>query len=142
MGQYDAYTKSQANTVSKIGLIVMLYEGAIRFLSLSIHNINEKKFYEKAKNINKASKIIEELQGSLDFEQGGDIAENLNKLYSFFLKEIGSAGINNNKEAILKVIELLNDMKNSWAQVEKEQNQVLHQQNSQLTTGQPLRISG
>ncbi len=137
-GQYDVYTKSRVNTTSQVGLIVMLYEGAIRFLSLAIHSMDEKKFYEKATYINKATKIIEELQNSLDFQQGGEIAVNLNKLYTFFLKEISSASMSNNKQTIEKIISLLTEMKQSWEQVEKQQAM----QVATETGFQGLRVSG
>lgn len=138
-GQYEAYTTSRANTMSKVGLIVMLYEGAIRFLSLAVYNMKEKKFYEKAKYINKASKIIEELQNSLDFEKGGEISNNLNKLYSFFLSEISSAGIKNNCESLQKIMNLLTDMKKSWEQIEKQQVEPLQVNDGYVEN---LRVSG
>jgi len=138
-GQYDAYTNSRVNTISKVGLVVMLYEGAIKFLSLAVHSIKEKQFYEKAQNINKSLKIIEELQNSLNFEQGGEISENLNKLYVFFLKEISTAGMKNNQQSLNKVINLLSEMKQSW---EKVENQQAVQLAEQANLAQELRISG
>jgi len=138
VSQYDVYTKSRVNTTTKVGLIVMLYEGAIRFLGLAAHSIDEKKYYEKALYINKTIKIIEELQNSLDFEQGGEIAKNLDRLYAFFVKEISAAGISNNKQAIEKVINLLTELKQSWEQLEKQQAM----QTAVPKDFQGLRVSG
>ena len=72
-----------ANTESDpIKQIVMLYDGAIKFLNLSADDIEASDFAAKGEHSNRAFDIINYLQGILDFEKGGEVAQSLDKLYS------------------------------------------------------------
>ena len=120
---YNAYQKTNVNTASQGRLVVLLYEGIIKQLTLAETYIEEDGKI-KPKNIEKfgiciqkSQAIITELQVSLDMEKGGEIATNLMSLYVFFNEELLAANINHNKEKIEFVLKMVKDLADSWRQI-------------------------
>ena len=120
---YNAYQKTNVNTASQGRLVVLLYEGIVKQLTLAETYIEEDGKI-KPKNIEKfgiciqkAQAIITELQVSLDMDKGGDIARNLMSLYVFFNEELLAANINHNKEKIEFVLKMVKDLADSWRQI-------------------------
>ena len=120
---YNAYQKTNVNTASQGRLVVLLYEGIIKQLTLAETYIEEDGKI-KPKNIEKfgiciqkSQAIITELQVSLDMEKGGEIARNLMSLYVFFNEELLAANINHNKEKIEFVLKMVKDLADSWRQI-------------------------
>jgi flagellar protein FliS len=92
----------------------MCYEGAIDSLKLAKQKIDEKDYEVKAKAINKAQDIIEELLCSLDFEKGGIIAKNLSSLYNYMKRRIIHGDVNQDMGAIDEVIGMLTELLSAW----------------------------
>jgi len=88
-------------------LILMLYEGALRFANFAKKAIREENIEEKVKYIIKTSNIFIELINSLDFEKGGDIAHYLNGLYAYQLQLLAKANLENNEKYLDDVIRVL-----------------------------------
>ncbi|MCB1177167.1 MAG: flagellar export chaperone FliS, partial [Leptospiraceae bacterium] len=85
----DAYKSNEISTVSQGKLIVMLYEGAIRFLKIALENINDPKKYDIVNtNIIKTQDILSELMVSLNLDEGGKVASDLLALYVYFKKKL------------------------------------------------------
>ena len=82
----ETYRENAVTTQTKGKLVVMLYDGAIKFLKMAIKKIEAKNPEEKGKYISKAIDIIFELNTVLDMEAGGEVAMNLRKLYMFMGK--------------------------------------------------------
>ncbi|NBU97130.1 MAG: flagellar export chaperone FliS [Spirochaetia bacterium] len=117
---YDAYKSNEITTVSQGKLIVMLYEGAIRFLSIAKENIESPKKYDLVNtNILKTQEIISELMSSLNMDNGGKIAEDLLSLYVYFKKRLLEANMKKDKEILDEVIKHFIDLKNAWEEIEK-----------------------
>ena len=114
MNGLGAYQETSVLTQDKGKLIVMLYNGAIKFLKLSQKEIEESNYESKNTYINKAWDIINELNVSLDMEAGGEISVNLRKLYCFMLTHISSANFNNDTNTIQEVIDMLSELKEGW----------------------------
>ncbi|MDR0684850.1 MAG: flagellar export chaperone FliS [Spirochaetaceae bacterium] len=121
----SAYRQTRIKTASQGQLIVMLYDGGISNLDHALELLNRKagskkspsKIEEIGKSILKAQEIITELMVSLDFEQGGEIAENLFALYTWFNKELLEAHIKSDAARILNVRNLLDRMRASWVEI-------------------------
>jgi flagellar secretion chaperone FliS len=121
----STYKETKIKTAGQGQLIIMLYEEAIRQLSLAIEMLelkNEnKKIHDKIEKINKAimkaEEIITELMVSLDFDQGGEIAKNLFALYSWFNKELLEASISQDVERIKVVKNMFGELHNSWKKI-------------------------
>ncbi len=118
----SAYKETRIRTAGQGQLIIMLYDGAIKNLDLACNLIDtepekslQPKSIEKINNaLVKAQEIITELMASLDFEQGGDIAENLFSLYNWFNRELLQANISRDKERIQKVRDFMDSLREAW----------------------------
>ena len=109
-----AYQDSAVTTQSKGRLIVLLYDGAIKFMKLAIKELEAKNYEAKGRYINKAQDIINELNAVLDMNAGGEIATNLRKLYCFMNNRLSEANIKCDPKMISEVIELMEELNQSW----------------------------
>lgn len=112
--QQNKYLEAQVKTASPIQLVCMLYDGAIKFANLALTGIKEKNIEKKTVNIIKTEKIINELRISLNFEKGGEIASNLDKLYDFMYTYLMEANSSDDVPKLEHVIKLLNMLRESW----------------------------
>lgn len=117
---YEKYKKASVETASQGKLILMLYDGAIRFLNTSLEAMSKRIIDQTNNNIIRAQDIIWELLGSLDMEKGGDIAANLFKLYDYMNRRLVFANIKKDPEPIKEVISILTQLREAWAQVFRE----------------------
>lgn len=109
-----AYQDSAVTTQSKGRLIVLLYDGAIKFMKLAIKELEANNYETKGRYINKAQDIINELNAVLDMNAGGEIATNLRKLYCFMNRRLSEANIKRDPNMIREVIELMEQLNQSW----------------------------
>jgi flagellar protein FliS len=109
-----AYQDSAVTTQSKGRLIVLLYEGAIKFMKLAIKELQANNHEAKGQYINKARDIINELNAVLDMNTGGEIAANLRKLYCFMNNRLSEANLKRDPKMIQEVIELMEELNQSW----------------------------
>jgi flagellar protein FliS len=109
-----AYQDNVVTTQSKGRLIVLLYDGAIKFMKLAIKELEANNYIAKGQYINKAQDIINELNAVLDMNAGGEIATNLRKLYCFMNRRLSEANIKRDPKMIREVIELMEELNQSW----------------------------
>ncbi|MBL7152246.1 MAG: flagellar export chaperone FliS [Phycisphaerae bacterium] len=114
MNGVSAYQEASVTTESKSRLIVMLYEGAIKFMRLAIHELDAQNHEAKGRYINRAQDIINELNTILDVEAGGEIAANLRKLYVFMSGRLSQANIERDPQMIREVITLMEELNKGW----------------------------
>src|SRR5450432_3850827 len=97
--------------------IVMLYDGAIKFLRLAATNIETKEIAKKAEHVNRALDILNYLQGILDFEQGGNVAQTLDSLYTLVSMKILRASATLDARGMRAAADLLAPVRDSWTVV-------------------------
>lgn len=114
MNGIRAYQDTAVTTQNRGRLIVMLYEGAVKFLKLAIRDAEAGDYEGKGNHINKAMDIITELNAVLDMDAGGEIATNLRKLYNFMNERLSQANIKNDPQMIREVITLLEELNQGW----------------------------
>jgi flagellar protein FliS len=114
MNGFDTYQETAVSTQSRGRLVVMLYEGAIRFLRQAILDIERSDYAAKGKHIGKAQDILYELNAVLDMEQGGQIAQNLRGLYNFMHRHLTEANQRKDPQMIREVIGILDELNQSW----------------------------
>lgn len=119
---YDAYKDTEILTANQGKLIVMLYEGAIRFLRLAVANMNPRKYDTVNHNIIRAQDIVTELMLSLNMAEGGEIAQNLFNLYAYMKKRLLEGNIKKDNEILEEVITLLEQLRDAWDQAARETN--------------------
>ena len=118
----DQYKQMQIKTAGPGKLLLMLYQGAIKFMKLAKKNIKEGKIEESHKNIIKAQNIILELQSTLNKEQGGQIAVQLESLYDFIYRELIQANLNKNTKHLDNVIPLVEELFVTYKEIIMVQN--------------------
>ncbi len=114
---YKAYQKTHVTTASREKVLLMLYEGAIRFVKHAEVAMLEKKIAEKGKYISKATAILSELMATLDFKLGGQLAVDLENLYVFMIDKLIEGNINNDVECLRAVETLLRTLYTAWQDV-------------------------
>jgi flagellar protein FliS len=114
---YKNYQKTQVTTASREKILLMLYEGAIRFTKLAQQHMKEKNIAEKGKYISKATAILSELMSTLDFKAGGKLAADLENLYVFMIDKLIEANITNDLENLKVVENLLMTLYTAWKDV-------------------------
>ncbi len=114
---YDQYKQTQVNTASQGKLIVMLYDGMIRFLKIAVENMDPKTYDIANNNIIRAQDIITELISSLNMDDGGEIAQNLLSLYIYFKKRLLEANMQKDAEIIKEVIAHAEPLRDAWNEI-------------------------
>ena len=114
---HDQYRKTQISTSSQGRLILMMYEGAIKFTSLAVESMAKGDVANQGKYIQKAHDIVNELSLALDFKKGGDVAPRLESLYQFALSQLTLANIKSDKKPLQAVLKILTPLLEAWTQL-------------------------
>lgn len=113
----QAYKESSVLSAPPERLVVMLYDGALRFLARAAIAMREKGPVAAAKDIQRTQAIVEELLSTLDHEQGGELADRLQAIYVFCLRTLADAQVQRDAEKLDQVAGLLRELREAWAQV-------------------------
>lgn len=114
MKRIQAYQHAAVATQSKGRLIVLLYDGAIKFMKLAIKELEARNYEAKGRYIGRAQDIINELDAVLDVDAGGQIATNLRRLYGFMNRRLAEANTARDPQMIREVITLMEELSESW----------------------------
>lgn len=114
---HKKYTNVQVSTVDRGRLLLMMYDGGINFLRHAKDGLENKDIVKFARFLSKGQAIIAELMNTLDFESGGKIAEDLDRLYDFMLFYLTEANLQKDPKKVGRVIELLETIANAYREV-------------------------
>lgn len=114
------YKQTQINTTPKEQILVMLYDGAVRFLHQAKAGFAEKNIEKIHNNIIKVQNIITEFESALDLQNGGDFAQNLFALYEYMSKELSRANIKKEEDALDIVIKHMTELRDTWKEALKQ----------------------
>lgn len=114
---HQQYTNVHISTVDRGRLLMMLYDGCIKFLKLSKAGLESKDIPKFARFLSKAQAIISELMITLDFEKGGEIARDLDRIYDFALFYLTEANIEKNPQKLQRVIEIIEVIADAYRQI-------------------------
>lgn len=95
-------------------LIQMLLDGALSRILSAKGSIKQKDIVKKGEQIGSAISIVEGLKASLDFNQSGDISNNLDALYEYITRLLLQANINNDADLLDEAGKLLSEIKMGW----------------------------
>lgn len=110
---YGRIANSESDPIEQI---VMLYNGAIRFLQLAAIDIDAGNIPSKAENTNRALDIVRYLQSILDFERGGSVAESLDSLYTIVTWTIIRASASLQSSEMKHAADLLTPVRDAWTE--------------------------
>ena len=112
----NAYTESSVLTAPPERLVLMLYDGAIRFLRQAGVAMTQADHTYARDRIRRAEAIVDELNVTLDMSQG-DIAQQLRSIYLFCKRHLMQSLIDGDPDGVDKVIELIGGLRESWEQI-------------------------
>ncbi len=113
----NAYLQTQVQSRSPVELVVMLYDGALKFLKLTVEAMERGDLVAKREAMSRAMAIFVHLQGTLNVDEGGPVAESLDSLYTYMTDRLTTANLQRERAPIDEVIQLLGDLREAWAQV-------------------------
>ncbi|MBC7741086.1 MAG: flagellar export chaperone FliS [Bdellovibrionaceae bacterium] len=113
---YQKYKQTAVMSASREQILLMLYEGAIKFTKLAIQAAEQKKVADRGHNIIRAFDIIMELNATLDHKVGGDISKQLEQLYMFMMDQYTKANISGDPAPLQANIKILNNLYDGWKQ--------------------------
>ncbi len=117
----SSYQKNQVSGMSQKDLIVLLYSGAIKFLNNARKCIEDDKPAEFSDAVERVHRIIYHLYSTLNFEQGGEIAERLGALYTFIIGQLYILNSTKNDQIISDLMDILKNLKEGWQEINPDQ---------------------
>ena len=130
-GNYqNAYKKASVNTLDQNKLIIMLYDGAIKNASFAVEHMKSEEIEKVHDCLIKTKNIVTELMATLNMDNGGDIAKNLQSLYSYMFSQLIEANMEKKPEPVIVVIDLLKELRAAWVQINSKKKPGSTKQNA------------
>ena len=139
----QAYKKAAVTTKDQGTLILMLYDGTIRYLKIAINKINKEDLEGAHNAISRAKAIISELMTSLNMDQSGRVGSSLKSLYVYMFNRLIDANIQKNASYIEEVCDLMSELRDGWRTVVNQKKEVA--KNGQFNNRseiKPLNLQG
>jgi flagellar protein FliS len=114
MDAVATYQENSVSTQSRSRIVVLLYEGAIKFMKQAVLALEQQDHEAKGRYIIRAQDIINELNAVLNMEVGGEIAKNLRSLYSFMNTYLSKANTERDTEMLNDVINIMEELNKGW----------------------------
>ena len=114
-----AYKQQSILTATPGQLVVMLYDGCLRFLNQAAYAMRGGDIAESNARLSRAEAIIEELHATLDMEKGGEIAENLRSIYTFLSGYLIESVTQQDPVKLRRAMDLLMELREAFSQAAK-----------------------
>lgn len=114
------YRQTQIDTAPKEQILLMLYDGAVRFLNQAKVGFAEKNIEKIHNNIIKVQNIITEFESTLDMENGGEFAQNLFALYEYINTQLLTANMKKREECLDEALKHMTQLRDTWRQAVKQ----------------------
>lgn len=112
---YTQYNNSKVLTASPAELVLMLYDGAIKFGNIAVSAIEEKDIQKAHNNIVKVQRIVDHFRMTLDMSY--PVAKDFDRVYEYLAKRLLEANAKKDKEIISEVCMHLRSMRDTWKEV-------------------------
>ncbi|HEX4997698.1 MAG TPA: flagellar export chaperone FliS [Terriglobia bacterium] len=113
----NVYRQVEVCGSNRVQLVVMLYDGAIRFLRDASIAAEKNDVRRRGFAVNRALAILGELQSTLNFEEGAEIAQSLDRLYTYLTGSILDANLKGESDGFAEAIRLLQVLNSAWTEV-------------------------
>jgi flagellar protein FliS len=113
----EAYQQTLVQSRSPLELVVMLYDGALRFLEQAAEAMDRRDMPAKAEAMSRSFAILAELQNTLNVRDGGELARQLDALYVHMNERLVDANVQRSSAPIRDVITLLRPLRDAWSQI-------------------------
>lgn len=113
----NRYRQTEVQSRTPVELVVMLYDGALRFIDVARSSIERNDIKARSTAVSRALDIISELRSTLDHEKGGDLAESLERLYAYITGRLVDASVKRDARPLEEATALLTTLREAWAGV-------------------------
>jgi flagellar protein FliS len=113
----EAYRQTQVVSRTPLELVVMLYEGLVRFLVAAEEAVYRRDIAARSAAMSRALAILFELQNTLNMERGGEIAVSLDNLYRYISLRLIDAAASNDAAPIAETIKILRTLQEGWQSI-------------------------
>ena len=113
----DVYRRMEAETRSPMELVVMLYDGAIRFTLEARDAAARRDVGARGTAVSRALAIVGELHSTLNIREGGDIARELDRLYAYMTSRLLDVTAKGDESALDEIHKLLCTLREGWSQI-------------------------
>ncbi|MCB0341318.1 MAG: flagellar export chaperone FliS [Pseudobdellovibrionaceae bacterium] len=113
---YQKYKKTSVHSASREKLLLMMYEGAIKFVKRAIVAIETNDIAARGENVGRAFDIIMELNNTLNHEVGADVSHQLEQLYFYMTDQLTKANVSGNIEHLNNTLRILETLYDGWLQ--------------------------
>ncbi len=127
------YIETAVSEASPHKLVEMLYAGAIKNMNLAKVFMAQKNFEKKSEHINKALSIINALRAGVELEKGGEVAENLYRVYDYCYRRLLTASSKNDAAAIDEVLGHITGINEAWMEMPENIKRVSKAQIDQMS---------
>lgn len=111
------YREVEVRTANPIQLIVVLYDGAVNYLQEAKAHLQNGDIEGRSRAINRTLAIVSELQATLNFEEGGQVASSLESLYAYMKGRLIAANLGQDDKPLSEVISLLSTLRLAWQEL-------------------------
>ena len=118
-----AYRQTEVQSRTPLELVVMLYDGGLKFLHQTREAIARGDIRARRDASARALAIVSELQNTLNMDEGGDVARQLDELYSYVNGRILQAAMDNSTAPIDDAARVLSMLRDSWATLASQTDQ-------------------
>jgi flagellar protein FliS len=116
----SAYRQFSVQGSTPLGLVVMLYDGVIADMQRAVGAIEAHDIQKKCAHISRALAIIAQLEGTLNFEKGGEVAQTLKSLYVYARAQAMKANLENSPEILRSLIEKFTTVREAWNEADHQ----------------------
>jgi flagellar protein FliS len=126
-GYARTYRANAVLTASPGQLVLMLYDGALKALAITLDAFSRpeddlKRIEVINTHLLKAQAILRELQSGLNFEAGGEFAQTMNRLYEYHQRRLFEANLRKQSEPVREVEKLVRELRDAWAEMLSKQD--------------------
>jgi flagellar secretion chaperone FliS len=132
-----AYRETEVLTTDPVGLVVLLYDMLLKDLRAAIVALAAADIDRRAAAIRHCMLVLQELQGTLDMEEGGVVATNLENFYNFTRAKLLEGQIKGSAEIFEQQITFVSSIRDAWKQVRADQLQQEKAPATETTTVPP-----
>lgn len=117
-----AYQTQSILTASPGQLVLLMYDGALRFLAqaragFTLPEEDSNRIAQINTGLLRAQAVIAELQANLDHSAGGEMAKNFDRLYDYHLRRLLEANVRKDESIVIEVERLLRELREGWAEM-------------------------
>ncbi len=119
----QSYRQTEVQSLTPLEQVVMLYDGALRFTAVARDAIVRGHVPQRAEAMSRAMAIVSELQSTLDMKAGGEIAAELDRLYTFVNTSLFDASFKQDVKPLDEATKVLRTLREGWSGISAMQKQ-------------------